>query len=95
MSTAEDQADEDNVICPYCQAGYQPEAEDFSEDTRTEECGNCGKKYHIHQSFTITHHTKPDCALNSEEHDYKPRSLGAGRYHDFCAKCDKCKPITE
>ena len=33
--------DDDNVVCPYCGAKYQAEAEDFSDDEREEECAEC------------------------------------------------------
>lgn len=48
----------DNVVCPYCGAKYQAEAEDFSEDEREEECSACGRTYLLHDEYTVTHHTR-------------------------------------
>jgi len=92
MSDYTDEIDGDNVICPYCKHEYQPDHEDFSEDERTEECSNCGKFYHIHQSFSVDHHSEPDCKLNGEKHKWVPIILRSGRVHDFCDVCDKCRP---
>ena len=55
----ESQSDDCNVICPYCKASYQAEAEDFSEIDREEECFTCGKTYILSDECTITHHTRP------------------------------------
>lgn len=81
------QMDSDNVICPYCKHEYQPEAEDYSEDTREEECSECEKKYWVYQSFSVDHHAKPDCELNGEQHkwDVIPRHPE----HQSCDVCDK------
>ena len=59
MSTPEEQSDDCNVICPYCQASYQAEAECFSEDEREEECFSCKRTYILHDECTITHYTRP------------------------------------
>jgi hypothetical protein len=67
---AQSQMDDANVICPYCKYTYQPEAEDYSEDSREQECSECSKKFHLYQSFSVSHHTKPDCELNGEQHDW-------------------------
>jgi len=88
-----DELDDCEMICPYCGNKYQPEGEDYSEDCREEECEECGKTYHAHQSFSVTHHATPDCELNGEQHEWQAVSLGAGKgTHDFCATCDKCRP---
>jgi len=60
MSQYEDQMDDHEVICPYCETKWQPEDEDASEDIRTVECDRCGKKYRLFQSFCITNNTEPD-----------------------------------
>jgi DNA-directed RNA polymerase subunit RPC12/RpoP len=77
-----------NVICPYCKHEYQPEAEDYSEDTREEECSECGKKYHLWQVFTVDHHTKPDCELNGEQHQWDAVSARKPDWQS-CGVCDK------
>lgn len=84
--------DTTNRECPYCGESHQPESADYSEDDRTEECGGCGKMYHACDSFTVTHYATPDCELNGEQHEWEARSLGGGRTHPFCLKCDKCQP---
>ena len=81
-----------NVECPYCGDAYQAEAEDYSEDEREQECDECGKKYFLHQNFTVTHHARPDCELNGEHHDYQPTNMRGGRSHPFCTVCSKCQP---
>ena len=93
--TAEDQVDSNSVICPYCKHEYQPDGESYSEDEIEDECDGCEKKFYSHQSFSVDHHTRGDCELNGEEHDYQPRSIGNGRFAPFCDKCDKCQPIDE
>jgi hypothetical protein len=94
--TAEDQIDSASIICPYCKHDcYSPEGEDYSEDEVEDECPSCGKFFYSHQSFSVDHHTRGDCKLNGEEHDYQPRSIGGGRTAPFCAKCDKGQPTGE
>lgn len=88
----QDQIDSSNVICPYCKSEYQPECEDFDERPRDQECSDCGKTYRLYQSFSVDHHTEPDCELNQEQHDYKMHQLGNGKKHRFCEKCGKCEP---
>lgn len=88
----ERRCDNNSSICPYCGVGYQVESEDYSEDTREIECDECGKKYFLHQSFSVYHHTKPDCILNGEEHQYRRVSI-KGREAYFCSVCDDCKAI--
>ena len=89
MSEFEDQIDGCNVICPYCKSEYQPEAEDFSEDSREEECHDCGKKFYAYDSLTVDHHSRPDCELNGEQHKWEPYLFRDGRSHDYCTVCDK------
>src|SRR4051794_31655370 len=89
----EDQQDDNVVICPYCHDSYQPESEDYDEDSREEECGSCGKRYYLHQSFSVTHHTSPDCEINGKEHQFERIKLNDGREADFCTFCDKCRSI--
>lgn len=55
----ESQSDSLNVICPYCEASYQCEAEDFDEEQRDEECFSCKKTYVVWQEFDVTHRTEP------------------------------------
>ena len=55
----EPQMDSCMVICPYCLAEYQAEAESYDEDEREEECGGCGRKYILFDEVEITHHTRP------------------------------------
>ena len=49
--------DDDYIICPYCEAKYQPESEDLSEDIRQETCYNCGESYISFQRFDIKHYS--------------------------------------
>ena len=85
--------DDNDAICPYCGHRYQVEAEDYDEDGRQETCDECGKKYWLHQSFSVTHHTQPDCWLNGDEHQYERVDLKNGLSADFCKICDDCRAI--
>lgn len=86
MSRFQDQHHDSNSVCPYCGHSYQVESEDYSENTREDECSKCGKKYYLTQSFTVTHETRPDCVLNGAEHRWiKGRSPG----FESCEECDK------
>lgn len=95
MSEFDSISNDNEVECPYCEHKYQPEATDHDETERVEECENCGRQYFLHQSFSVTHHTQPDCVLNGGTHDYQPLSLGGGKTHPFCTVCGKCQPHHE
>jgi len=81
-------SDDDLVICPYCKHSYQPEAEDYSEDTREQECGECEKKFWLHQEITVSHCVKPDCELNGEQHQWDFVD-SKRRDYQSCDVCDK------
>lgn len=89
-----DEIDSSDCICPYCGYRYQVESEDFSEDGRVEECGECGKKFHHSQSFSVDTCTEPDCKLNGDEHAWVAVDLQECM-HDFCSMCGKCRPFSE
>lgn len=93
-SKAQQTFDDSVRKCPYCGNSYQPEAADYSEDSREEECSECGKTYRAHDCFTVTHYGTPDCELNGEAHVWVPRRTGLSRTHPFCDKCDKCMPMS-
>ena len=80
--------------CPYCGHTHQPEMESFSEDSREETCENCGKSYHAHDSFSVTHYATPDCELNGEAHDWQDKYVRGGSKHPFCSKCNMCMPMS-
>jgi hypothetical protein len=62
--------DENNVVCPYCGAKYQPESADFDEEERSEECEKCGQTYFRYDEVTIMHHArKMDPSPESEKKD--------------------------
>lgn len=84
------QADRDDSVvrCPYCKYDYQPESEDYSEDTREDECSECGKKFWLHQVFTVDHCVNPDCELNGEQHQWDTVSESHADY-ESCGVCDK------
>lgn len=86
--------DSDVVRCPYCKHEYQPEAEDYSEDMREQECYECEKKFWLHQDFTVDHCVKPDCELNGEPHQW---DVVSSKYPDYesCGVCDKWRKRTE
>ena len=94
MAKFEEQYDSENAICPYCFDSYQVEAEDYDEDEREEQCDECGMKYWLSQSFSVTHETRPDCELNGEDHVFERVKLYNGREADFCTVCDKCRSVT-
>lgn len=89
MSEYEDQIDSSDSICPYCEDSYQVEAEDYSENTQTIECDNCGNKYYLSQPFSVDHCTEPDCELNGNKHDYEWKETSSGDAY-FCNVCGKC-----
>lgn len=90
MTEFDDHYDDNDSICPYCGDRYQVESEDYSEDERVEECDNCGKKYFLCQIFSIDHHTRPDCEINGDEHQFQfEQTKNGGAY--FCKVCGKCK----
>ncbi|TXH13969.1 MAG: hypothetical protein E6R03_10360 [Hyphomicrobiaceae bacterium] len=53
-----EESDDCFVICPYCKAKYQAEAEDYSQDEREETCFICKRVYLLHDECTITHYTR-------------------------------------
>lgn len=91
MSEFNDVYNDLDVECPYCGYKYQPEGETFSEDERVEVCDECNKSYHLRQSFSVTHQTRPDCEINGGKHDYQPINLRDGRSHNFCTVCGDCQ----
>ena len=91
MSDFDDVCDDNDVQCPYCGNKYQPEGETFSEDERIEACDECGKSYHLCQSFSVTHQTRPDCEINGAQHNYELVNLRNGGSHPFCTVCGKCQ----
>ena len=91
MSEFVDQVDGSVMICPYCGESYQPETEDYSEDECVEECGNCHKKYHSCQSFSVDHCSEPDCSLNGEKHKWESYVFDDGHSTDFCSICGQIR----
>lgn len=79
---------DDEIICPYCNASFQPECEEYSETSRPHKC-ECGKQFHMHQEFSVTHFAQPDCELNDEAHIWEQAlpSLTVKR----CTVCDRYK----
>ena len=92
MSKYDEEVDNCNVICPYCKSEYQPEPENYSDDTMEERCDNCGKSYYHYDDFSVSHNTRPDCELNNEQHVWESITLKSGIKHDFCDICGICKP---
>ena len=88
MSKYEETSDTCNRKCPYCGDEYQVEAEDYDEDVREEECGECGKKFYACDEFSIEHTAKPDCDLNNDPHDWQPCTANY-------LKCDACGEFKE
>ena len=84
MSEFYDMSDDSEVICPYCGHVYEPEAEDFYEDSRVETCDGCGKSYHLSQYVSVTNETVPDCEINGEVHDFEAVEACT---HRFCVTC--------
>ncbi len=83
----------DGLECPYCGYVNHVEGEDYSENTRVEECSECEKKFHGRQSFSVDHLADPDCELNGEAHEWKQAvhvdgKTGASAVFYRCSKCD-------
>lgn len=89
---ATEQTDHSDAICPYCDHRFQVETEDYQSDgeSTTIECDGCGMRYHLTQSYDVTHTSTPDCELNGQAHDFQIRPKVA---HRFCSRCDKCEPL--
>lgn len=85
---AEETMNDNDRECPYCGYKYQPDSEDFHEDIEVEECEECGKKFHSHDSISITHWATPDCSLNGEAHEWSKFEFQDGRKREFCDKCE-------
>ena len=94
MSKFTEQSDDSGAMCPYCNYENFVESEDYDEDEREEECGKCGKKYWGHESFEVTHNTRPDCKLNSEEHDFQPYKNSKYNYFYSFISTIELKEIT-
>lgn len=90
MAKFENIYDDNNAVCPYCGEKFQPESEDYSENQSVEECSNCGTRYKLHQIFSVTHVTTPDCELNGDKHQFETKTLTDGRKASFCKVCNKC-----
>ena len=99
MSSFTDQQDDAGVICPYCHYTYQPEPCDYDENSQDAECGECGKRYWVYQSFSVTHHTTPDCELNGGEHKFGHHvfhTVPTSRLkYNCCSVCDKLEISTD
>ena len=80
--------DEECAICPRCRHRLQVENEDYDESPRVEECEGCGYKYRTWQTFSVTTHTEPDCALNDVAHAWIEGSHPSGRYWR-CSTCER------
>jgi len=94
MSQFTDTSSDYDIECPYCHHKYIPDAENYNEDVRPDECGECGKKYFLHQTFTVYHRTDPDCELNGIEHNFVNSDYldGDGKIISivqYCSVCDK------
>ena len=63
------------------------EGEDYSEEEREEVCEECGKRYHVYQEVGVETHTRPDCELNDERHDWEKVNRFSGLL--FCRVCGK------
>ena len=84
----EEHSDDCNAICPYCGNSYQVEAEDYDEEGGIEKCDNCGKKYFLQTSFSVTHNTQPNCRLNGEEHTWEKQTWKTPPEHyKVCTIC--------
>ncbi len=86
MSKYEEKSDPVMAICPYCGYDYQVEGEDMTEDLRIEECSDCGKKFQLHTTFSVTHNSSPDCPLNGEEHKWE---MTYDDRYESCSICGK------
>ena len=86
-----DTVDDCNRICPYCEHHYQVEVEDYDEDEQEEKCDQCGKLFYACDEFSVSHHAKPDCELNKEEHAWAVPVAYKGRSYLHCETCGKCR----
>lgn len=86
---AEDQSDDDDAICPYCERHHYMEAEDYATDGAVMDCGQCGLKFHLTTEYTVKHFTNGDCELNGETHEWRtPYAL-----HPNLSECATCRKV--
>lgn len=76
-------SDDNDRVCPYCDARYQVEAEDRKTEWQVLTCYRCGRKYHALDEVTWTHIASADCSLNGEVHEFTSED----GYPPVCAKC--------
>lgn len=93
MSNFESTYSSDGRECPYCGHTSHVESEDYSEDSRIEECDECGKKFHAHEVFSVDHKAEPDCELNGEQHKFELVTFSSGKSAEFCETCNKCRLV--
>lgn len=75
ISKYQEQVDDSYAICPYCEHYFLVESEDYDEDQQEITCDRCGKNYYLRQSFSVTHHSIPDCSLNGDNHKFRGHTL--------------------
>ena len=79
----------DGFICPYCGCENYVESEDYDEKKKIEKCCDCKKKFYGGQCFTVTHHSRPDCELNGEEHRWAIDTNYVNHEEEICLKCSQ------
>ena len=66
---------ENSIKCPYCD-WEDKDSWEFSEDSGTCTCGDCGKEFNVEREVEITYSTsKIDCGEKGIAHNYKFRSV--------------------
>lgn len=84
MSKYESKCD-GNEVCPYCMNEWVPD-QDLGPNERVAECDECGKKYYCEPEYSVDYHTKPDCELNGEQHDFVLVPFGNAYCCNVCGK---------
>lgn len=88
--TAQDRIDT-TAQCPYCEAEQHTKGENYSEEARIEECGECGMRFWQNEVFTTEYATSGDCKLNDLEHDWEP--LNPEGDHPEYRHCRRCEAV--
>ena len=94
MSDYDDTLSSGDWVCPYCGSQQHVESEEYSEDSRVEECDECGMNYHAYESFEVDHHAVPDCDLNKIDHKWMVSTRNSEFYHcEICGRCSRASKI--
>jgi DNA-directed RNA polymerase subunit RPC12/RpoP len=90
----EDVYDDHAIVCPYCGLKHHEPYEMVSPDGDCHEieCEDCGRKFNVTATMSVTYHSVADCELNDEAHNLEEKmgTKGMIQGSKFCTKCGRC-----